>query len=179
MALANHSGGEAVKGEPLFREHGQQVAALCWRFSSRHGLALEILLITSRNSHRWILPKGWAEAELSPAENAAREAFEEAGVIGTVGPEPIGRYHYLKEKKEGGGIACRVDVFALAVSKQLDDWREKDERRLAWLPIAEAMARVSEPGLRQVMKHFQKQLMLAKASTPMRRRSYSFTRSKG
>jgi 8-oxo-dGTP pyrophosphatase MutT (NUDIX family) len=168
-----------VKGEPLFREHGKQVAALCWRLSSRHGLALEILLITSRNSRRWILPKGWLEAELGPAENAAREAFEEAGVIGTIGHEPIGRYHYLKEKKEGGGIACSVDVFALEVTSQLEDWPEKDARRVAWLTIPAAMARVSEPGLRQMMRDFQKQQMLRKAPTPMRRRGYSFTRSKG
>jgi 8-oxo-dGTP pyrophosphatase MutT (NUDIX family) len=177
--MANHGGGEAVKGEPLFREHGKQVAALCWRLSSRHSLGLEILLITSRNSRRWILPKGWPEPELGPAENAAREAFEEAGVIGTIGHEPIGRYYYLKEKKEGGGIACSVDVFALAVTKHLDDWPEKDTRRLAWLTIPEAMTRVSEPGMRQVIKDFQKQHMLQKATMPVRRRSYSLTKSKG
>jgi len=160
-----------VKGEPLFREHGKQVAALCWRHSPKHGSILEVLLITSRNTRRWILPKGWPEAELSPAENAAREAFEEAGVVGKIDPHPIGRFHYLKERKEGGGIACRVDVFALAVIRQVDDWPEKDARQLAWLPIAQAVTRVPEPGLRQLMKDFHKQHLPERAILPVHRRS--------
>jgi len=88
-----------AQGETLFREHGRQVAALCWRQSSKRPSELEVLLITSLNSKRWILPKGWAEAGLSPADNAMREAFEEAGVTGKVEAKPVGTYHYLKEKK--------------------------------------------------------------------------------
>jgi len=148
-------------GEPLFREHGLQVAALCWRFSPRHGV--EVLLITSLNSKRWIIPKGWPEAELSPAENAAREAFEEAGVTGKISAEPVGSYHYLKEKKDGGGMPCTVDVFALAVTKQLDDWPEKGSRELLWLPPEQAAAKVSEPALRQLLKNFRKALPAQKA----------------
>ena len=144
-------------GEPLFREHGKQVAALCWRPSLKHGSAIEILLITSLNSKRWILPKGWPEPELGPAENAAREAFEEAGVMGKIGAKPIGRYHYLKERKDGGGIPCSVEVFALEITKQLDDWPEKNSRQLAWLPLDQAAARVTEPSLRQILKDFRKQ----------------------
>ena len=105
------------------------MAALCWRTSPKRGTVLEVLLITSLNSKRWILPKGWPEPELGPAENAAREAFEEAGVTGKISPEPIGSYHYLKERKDGGGIPCSVEVFALAVTKQLDDWPEKEQPR--------------------------------------------------
>ncbi len=85
-----------MPGEALFREHGRQVAALCWRPSSKRNSQIEVLLVTSLNSKRWILPKGWLEPELSPAENAAREAFEEAGVTGKVSPQPVGAYHYLK-----------------------------------------------------------------------------------
>jgi ADP-ribose pyrophosphatase YjhB (NUDIX family) len=144
-------------GEPLFREHGRQVAALCWRTSQKHGSAIEILLITSLNSKRWILPKGWPEPELGPADNAAREAFEEAGVMGKIGAKPIGRYHYLKERKDGGGIPCSVEIFALEVTKQLDDWPEKNSRELAWLTLDQAAARVSEPSLRQILKDFRKQ----------------------
>lgn len=152
-----------MQGETLFREHGRQVAALCWRHSPKRNSQLEILLITSLNSKRWILPKGWPEAELSAAENAAREAFEEAGVTGKVGPEPIGTYHYLKEKKDGGGRPCSVDVFALAVSKQLDDWPEKNIRQLAWMPVEQAAALISEPGLRQILRNFRKQAAPARA----------------
>jgi 8-oxo-dGTP pyrophosphatase MutT (NUDIX family) len=152
-----------VQGEPLFREHGKQVAALCWRFSPKRGSVLEVLLITSLNSKRWIVPKGWPEPDLSPGENAAREAFEEAGVTGKISPQPIGSYHYLKERKDGGGVPCSVEVFALAVTKQLDDWPEKGVRELIWLPVDQAVVRVGEPGLRQVLKDFRKQHMPAKA----------------
>jgi 8-oxo-dGTP pyrophosphatase MutT (NUDIX family) len=144
-----------MRGDPLFREHGRQVAALCWRASHKH--ALEVLLITSLNSKRWIMPKGWPEPNLTPAENAAREAFEEAGVTGKISPVPVGSYHYLKERKDGGGMPCRVEVFALAVTKQLDDWPEKGTRELAWVPIEQAVTRLAEPGLRQVLKSFRKQ----------------------
>ena len=148
--------GSAALGDPLFREHGKQVAALCWRTSHKHGSAVEVLLITSLNSKRWILPKGWPEPELGPAENAAREAFEEAGVTGKISAKPVGRYHYLKERKDGGGIPCSVDVFTLEVTKQLDDWPEKNSRELAWLPLDQAAARVTEPSLRQLLKDFRK-----------------------
>ncbi|HSS14830.1 MAG TPA: NUDIX hydrolase [Rhizomicrobium sp.] len=148
-------------GDPLFREHGRQVAALCWR--AKRGTALEVLLITSLNSKRWILPKGWPEPELGPAENAAREAFEEAGVMGKISAQPIGSYHYLKERKDGGGIPCSVEVFALEVTKQLDEWPEKGSRKFSWLPVDQAAAHLAEPGLRQILKDFRKQHLPQKA----------------
>jgi 8-oxo-dGTP pyrophosphatase MutT (NUDIX family) len=153
----------AVKGEPLFREHGKQVAALCWRAPRKGGPVLEVLLITSLNSKRWILPKGWPEPDLSLAETAAHEAFEEAGVVGKVGSQPVGHYHYLKEKKDGGGVPCSVDVFALQVTKQLDDWPEKGAREIVWLPLDQAAIRVGEPGVRQVLRDFRKHHMPQKA----------------
>lgn len=152
-----------MQSEPLFREHGRQVAALCWRLPHRNGRGLEVLLITSLNRKRWIVPKGWPEPDLSPAENAAREAFEEAGVTGKISPQPIGSYHYLKERKDGGGVPCSVEVYALAVTRQVDDWPEKNIRELAWLPVDQAVARVAEPGLRHVLKDFRRQHMPAKA----------------
>ena len=140
-----------MKGEALFREHGSQVAALCWRTGRR---GLEVLLITSRKSKRWILPKGWPEPELSMAENAAREAFEEAGVIGMIDTLSVGNYHYLKERREGGGIPCHVEVFALAVTTQLSDWPEKKLRTAAWMTLNEAITKVSEQGVRAILKNF-------------------------
>jgi 8-oxo-dGTP pyrophosphatase MutT (NUDIX family) len=142
-------------GDPLFREHGKQVAALCWRAGTA-GPMLEVLLITSLNSKRWILPKGWLMEGLSPAESAAREAFEEAGVAGKTGSKPIGSYHYLKEKKDGGGVPCRVDVFALQVTAQMEEWPEKGAREITWLPLDQAAVRVSEPGLRELLRNFGK-----------------------
>jgi 8-oxo-dGTP pyrophosphatase MutT (NUDIX family) len=158
MDAANHSG--PAMGEPLFREHGRQAAALCWRTSTSHGL--EVLLITSLSSKRWILPKGWLESELTPQDNAAREAFEEAGITGEVSAQPTGSFHYLKERKDGGGVPCTVDVFALHVTGQLDDWPEKGARELLWLPPEQAAAKVSEPGLRQLLKTVRRQLTAPK-----------------
>lgn len=167
MEPANHTRpGGAVKSEVLFREHGKQVAALCWRTGKR---GLEVLLITSLNSRRWILPKGWPEPELAAAENAAREAFEEAGVMGKIGAGPVGHYHYLKERREGGGIPVSVDVFALAVTRQLDDWPEKGQRTLAWMPLSEAIVKVSEPGLRAALKDFRKHYAAQRQAAPARR----------
>jgi 8-oxo-dGTP pyrophosphatase MutT (NUDIX family) len=153
----------AMPGEALFREHGKQVAALCWRPSPKRASGIEVLLITSLNSKRWIMPKGWPEPDLSGSENAAREAFEEAGVAGKISSRPIGAYHYLKERKDGGGVPCTVEVFALAVTKQSDDWPEKGARELAWVPLEQAVTRVAEPGLRQVLKDFRKQHVPQKA----------------
>ncbi|HEX4635545.1 MAG TPA: NUDIX hydrolase [Rhizomicrobium sp.] len=150
-----------MQGDALFREHGRQVAALCWRVKADS--TLEVLLITSRSRKRWIMPKGWLEPDMTPADNAAREAFEEAGVTGKVKAEPIGSYHYLKEKKDGGGVPCQVDVFALAVSGQLEDWPEKNLRSYAWLPVDQAVSVVAEPGLRQILKDFRKRHAPVKA----------------
>lgn len=88
------------------------------------------------------------------AESAAREAFEEAGVEGIIGTEPIGNYPYLKEKKDGGAMACSVDVFAMEVTGQAADWLEKGTRELAWLPLDRATAKVAEPGLRLILQDF-------------------------
>jgi 8-oxo-dGTP pyrophosphatase MutT (NUDIX family) len=156
-----------VKGETLFRDHGKQVAALCWRMGKR---GLEVLLITSLNSKRWIMPKGWPEPDLTAAETAAREAFEEAGVTGKVGADAIGHYLYLKEKREGGGVPVSVDVFALQVTKQLDDWPEKDQRDIIWVALEQAAAKVSEPGLRDVLKNFRRYYAAHRPTQVTRRR---------
>jgi 8-oxo-dGTP pyrophosphatase MutT (NUDIX family) len=138
-------------GDLLFREHGRQVAALCWRGEPSFP---DVLLITSLNTKRWILPKGWPMDGMTLAESAAREAFEEAGVEGTVSAAPIGNYPYLKEKKDGGAMACSVDVFAMEVTGQATDWLEKGARELIWLPLSQATAKVAEPGLRQILQDF-------------------------
>ena len=146
--------GAGPLGEPLFRNHGQQVAALCWRTAK--GVGVEILLVTSLNSKRWILPKGWAETGMTLAENAAREAFEEAGVTGSVEEQPIGAYHYLKQKRDGGGMPCRVDVFAMKVTRLHDEWPERGTRRMEWVTPEQAAARVSEPALRDLLRGFRR-----------------------
>jgi 8-oxo-dGTP pyrophosphatase MutT (NUDIX family) len=129
----------------------QQVAALCWRRAP----LLEILLVTSLRTKRWILPKGWPEAGLTLAGSAAREALEEAGVTGEIGAEPIGHYHYIKEKA-GHALPVKVEIFSLKVTRQRRSWAEKGAREILWLPVELAAARVEERSLRHLLLDFRK-----------------------
>jgi 8-oxo-dGTP pyrophosphatase MutT (NUDIX family) len=108
------------------------------------------MLVTSRETRRWILPKGWAEKGLAPHALAAKEAFEEAGLQGEIGAEPIGRYRYAKQlrgKKRTRTLACEVQVFPLVVARQLEDWPEKQQRATRWCTPEEAATLVEEGGL--------------------------------
>ncbi len=128
-----------------------QVAALCYRFA--HGRA-EVLLVTSRDTGRWVLPKGWPMPGRSPARTAAREAFEEAGVLGRVAQTPIGSFHYRKILDDGSSLPCRVEVFPLAVRRLLRDFPERRQRVRKWMTMAKAAARVAEPELRDLLLTF-------------------------
>jgi len=135
-----------------------QYAALPWRVN---GDRLEILLITTLKTRRWIVPKGWPVETLSPQACAAHEALEEAGVSGTLSEKPIGVFRYFKRRKDGEVVPCRVDVFALEVREQRRSWAEKAARDFRWCPVEEALARVGEPGLRQVIAHFAETMRVA------------------
>lgn len=128
-----------------------QYAALPWRQSEQ---SIEILLITTRRTRRWIVPKGWPMDGRAPNAAAAREALEEAGVCGTVSEAPIGSYRYFKQRKTGEVVPCKVDVFSLQVKQQRKNWAEKDMRELRWCSLNEALACVGEPGLRQIIRRF-------------------------
>jgi 8-oxo-dGTP pyrophosphatase MutT (NUDIX family) len=107
--------------------HGTtQFAALPWRISE--GGTRQVMLLTSRETHRWVIPKGWPMKKRKPAEVASQEAYEEACLIGQiVGKRPLGRFHY--EKRVGKeSILCQVRVFLFRVERQLDDWPEKSLR---------------------------------------------------
>lgn len=93
----------------------------------------EVLLITSRTNKRWIIPKGVVEPDMTPAESALNEAFEEAGLKGRVVGTPLGSFTYAKW--EG---TCTVEVFAMAVDKACNDWPERKERQRRWLPLTVA-----------------------------------------
>lgn len=122
----------------------QQFAAL--PIAVRDGETM-VMLVTSRETHRWILPKGWAEPKLAPHESAAKEAFEEAGLIGTVSPEPIGRYSYDKRLPGGRFVPCEVGVFPMQVERQLDSWPEHGQRKTAWFTLSQAAMAVEEGDL--------------------------------
>jgi 8-oxo-dGTP pyrophosphatase MutT (NUDIX family) len=112
---------------------------------------LRICLITSRGTRRWVIPKGWPKAELRPHELAAREAEEEAGLIGEIASDPIGSYTYRKRLHFLASVTCRVSVFPLLVNAQEVTWPERAERDVAWTPVSEAARMVREPDLRRLL----------------------------
>jgi 8-oxo-dGTP pyrophosphatase MutT (NUDIX family) len=126
-----------------------QIAALPFR-SSGKGM-IDVLLVTSRETGRWIIPKGWPMKGKKPHKAAAQEALEEAGVEGSIAKSPVGHYTYWKRKADHF-VLCRVEVFALKVEKQLADWREKDQRQTRWVPYHEAADLVVEPALADLIK---------------------------
>jgi 8-oxo-dGTP pyrophosphatase MutT (NUDIX family) len=128
----------------------QQYAALPWR--QREGL--EILLITSRETKRWVIPKGWPIAGRGAAESAAQEAYEEAGVRGNLAAKALGHYDYRKRLAGGARKFFRVEVFAMEVTEVLDLWPEAHERRRQWLSPHEAADHVHEAELAALILRF-------------------------
>lgn len=108
---------------------------------------VEVMLLTSRETKRWVIPKGWPITGLEPHLSAAREAYEEAGLIGFPSPQAIGYYDYGKRMKGGKIVPARVEVFPLAVQTQLETWPEYHERETRWFSIEEAAGSVHEGGL--------------------------------
>lgn len=112
------------------------------------------MLVTSRETRRWVIPKGNAPAGLSPHQAAAKEAEEEAGLLGAVCPTPLGSYRYRKRRRNGAQLMVDVEVFPLAVSRELDDWKERSERERRWFSLAEAAEAVEEPDLSALIRSF-------------------------
>lgn len=114
---------------------------------------LSVLLITSRETHRWVIPRGNPISGLSPRASAAQETFEEAGVKGQVEKKPIGTYDYDK-RKDGTSVPTRVEVFPLAVKVESSKWPEQSERKRHWFDPEEAAKAVEEPGLASLILAF-------------------------
>jgi 8-oxo-dGTP pyrophosphatase MutT (NUDIX family) len=134
----------------MAKEFGTQFAALPFQIAPG---GLRVMLITSRETRRWIIPKGWPIRDLKPRDVAAREAFEEAGLVGRIaGERSIGSYHYSKLLKDHREMLCRVKVFLLAVGHQLDDWPEKAQRECCWAEPAKAAQMVEEGGLAEIIR---------------------------
>ena len=128
-----------------------QVAALPWRLS---GTGVEVMLITSRDTGRWVLPKGWPETGETRWEAALREAGEEAGLVGTMSDQEIGRYIYGKNLKSGLEQRCEVLVFPLKVEKVESKWPEKGQRVRKWFAPQIGASRVREPELAEILSGF-------------------------
>lgn len=127
----------------------QQFGALPWRRNRSE--EIEVLLITTRRTGRWILPRGWAVKAKTPAETAAREAFEEAGVIGSVDPQPVGEYSYVKMLADGSENDCLVTLFSLQVRGTLVHWPEMDQRQRRWHGLDHACAAASDRQLARLL----------------------------
>ncbi|HEY1858435.1 NUDIX hydrolase [Acidocella sp.] len=118
----------------------------------RHGPdGLRVLLITSRDTGRWVIPKGHVEPGQTAAIAAAVEAYEEAGLAGAVSNMPLGIYTYGKRLRSGVVLPATVEVYSLEVGIQMRKWPERKQRRLQWMDVETAAALVQEAGLSVLM----------------------------
>lgn len=140
--------------EKLFSDaFRQQYAALCFRYKDQSS-DIEILVITSRDTGRWVIPKGWPMKRKEPFEAASIEAWQEAGVRGKVRKKPVGRYTYLKSLDDGDVAPCVVDVFQIEVDHIAERFRERGERSCQWVSPDEAARPVREVELKALLVEF-------------------------
>ncbi len=133
-----------------------QFGALCYRRKrGKKGARTEVLLISSRGTGRWVIPKGWPMQGRAAAEVAEREAFEEAGMRGTVATDAIGRFTYGKVLSGGLSVRCIVQVHAMNVECCEKKFPERKQRTLAWFTPEEAARCVAEPGLKRLLSSFE------------------------
>ena len=126
-----------------------QVGALPYR--RREDGTFEILLVTTRGTGRWMIPKGWPMIRKSYAEAAAQEAYEEAGVRGTANPVELGRFDHEKSRFPESSLHCTIAVFPLPVEEELERWPERGQRTRRWFSIAEAAQAVQSPHLAKII----------------------------
>ncbi len=131
----------------------QQFGILPYRVDPDKGL--QFLLITSRDTGRWVIPKGNPMPRMTGHETAATEAWEEAGIEGTVGENPIGRFHYQKRRRSGAIVPAAVLVYPMAVTRQHHDWPERGERVVRWFEPRRAALAVDEPELKALIAGFE------------------------
>lgn len=145
-----------MKPDPVMTEsaHHRQLGAICWRMKRGQ---VQILLITSRETQRHVVPKGWPIKGMPDGELIALEAWEEAGATGTVGPL-LGTYDYDKVQFRGTSrevrLPCRVEVHAFHVKDLARRFPERKQRRRKWYSVAKASRRVDEPGLALLLTGF-------------------------
>ncbi|WP_371347156.1 NUDIX hydrolase [Ancylobacter sp. IITR112] len=133
-------------GRPL-----NQVAALAYRVTP--GGQIEVLVMTSRETQRVVIPKGWPMKNRKDWKSAEIEARQEAGVVGDVGRKRLGQYLYWKRLDTHFALV-KVSVYPLAVRRQLADWPERHERMQAWLPAEDAALLIDEPELGAILLEF-------------------------
>lgn len=127
------------------------------------GGELEVLLITSKKKKRWIVPKGKIEDDLGLPGTAAKEAFEEAGVRGRLGAEPVGCYRHGSSKK-----SQLVELYLMRVDEEAGSWPEEGKREREWLPVAEARERVAYESLGAILEEGRRLISLSERLDPQR-----------
>lgn len=137
--------------EPMLRRPKKlQVAALCHR--DEHG-GREFLLITSKDTKRWIIPKGWPVRGLKSNEAALQEAWEEAGVkTGQASNRAVGTYTYQKRQPSGWSFPVETLIYSVVVAKMSEDYPEANERTRTWVSAKNASKMVNEPELQQIFR---------------------------
>ena len=142
----------------MSQKHGvrTQFGALCYRVNNDK---VQVLLITSRGSGRWIIPKGWPMDKQTPASAAEQEAFEEAGVEGKIKNICLGIFSYVKSRNVEDKLPCVVAVFPMKVKRLLRKFPESKERKRRWFSIKKAASIVSEPELAQIIRAFDPALL--------------------
>jgi 8-oxo-dGTP pyrophosphatase MutT (NUDIX family) len=122
----------------------QQIAALPVKWEDGK---MRVLMVTSRGTGRWVMPKGWEMDGHKPWHAAEIEALEEAGAVGSIGSEPLGEYHYRKTLDDGTIIPVRVQIYPMVVESLKKRWKERDQRQRHWFSLKGAAKRVKEPEL--------------------------------
>ena len=127
----------------------EQIAALPvhWQANGK----LRVLMVTSRDTGRWVMPKGWLMDGKKPWHAAETEALEEAGAVGFVSDRPIGVYHYLKRLDDDTCVRCRVTVYPMIVEKLKRRWKEREERKRHWFSTRKAAKLVDEAELSDLL----------------------------
>ncbi|SIS82428.1 hypothetical protein SAMN05421759_10484 [Roseivivax lentus] len=133
---------------------GEQIAALPLRIKKDGNV--EVLMVTSRDTGRWVMPKGWEMDGKKPWRAAEIEALEEAGAVGFIGSDEIGTYRYTKILGDGSVIPCTVRVYPMIVEKLKRRWKEKGQRKRRWFTPKDAARRVVEEDLAQLLKTLHK-----------------------
>jgi 8-oxo-dGTP pyrophosphatase MutT (NUDIX family) len=132
-----------------------QVGALPYRRGADG--AIEVLLVTTRGTGRWMVPKGWPMIGKTHAEAAAQEAMEEAGVVGSAEPLELGRFDHLKTSPRAPSIRCTIAVFPMPVQEELEMWPEFGQRTRRWFSVEEAARVVDSTSLAGIIASIERQ----------------------
>jgi 8-oxo-dGTP pyrophosphatase MutT (NUDIX family) len=133
-----------------------QIAALPFWISPER--SLEVFLVTSRGSGRWIIPKGNPIRGLTPKEVAAREAYEEAGLTGQIVSGKVGSFEFRRLR--GSASICHVDAYPLQVKKQVRKWDEQRQRTVLRCDVTTALSLVCSDSLAALISSYSRQFQM-------------------